>query len=417
LKQERISRRKNLTDRYIETLKPPNAGRLDVTDTKVRGLVLRLTAASTRHAKGLKIWAVRYRPKGGGQLRETIGEYGKEPGISLAKARARALEVIAAAAGGKDLPAEQAQQRRRDAARVRTLGELINEYVAVYCKVHQRRWKQTEKLLNAHIKPHLGNRRLVELKRHDGAELMDKLEKAGLRAQVNRARSALVHALNWAVERGYLDANPLANLRRRKNLESERGRVLSDTELRAIWRAAHSLADPSRAFVKVIILLGQRRDEVRCLPWKERLPGTDDWLIMGKRNKGKRDHLVPFSPAVTEIVDALPRRGPYVFTVSGERPYAGQKRLLDILRRKSGVVDWHYHDLRRTMASGMAKLGISQDVIDRVLNHAKSRLAKVYNVYEYRDEKATALKKWADRVAIVVNNGLQAPNVTELRTA
>jgi hypothetical protein len=141
LKQERTSRRKNLTYRYIETLKPPNAGRLDVTDTKVRGLVLRLTAPSARHPKGLKIWAVRYRPKGGGQLRETIGEYGKEPGISLAKARARALEVIAAAAGGKDLPAEQAQQRRREAAQARTVGDLISEYVVVYCKVHQRRWK------------------------------------------------------------------------------------------------------------------------------------------------------------------------------------------------------------------------------------------------------------------------------------
>src|SRR5262249_45429523 len=96
--------------------------------------------------------------------------------------------------------------------------------------------------------------------------------------------------------------------------------------------------------------------------------------------------------------------------------YAGHKRLKAILDRESGVMNWTYHDLRRTCASGMAALHVAQDTIDRVLNHAKGKLAGTYNVYEYRAEKAAALKAWSERVAVVVGEGIAARNVVELRS-
>jgi integrase len=399
---------KSLTDRTIRALRKPPSGRVDIADRKAPGLVLRVTS------NGSRSWAVRYRPKGMEQRRETLGEY---PTVALATARRRAFAVAAAAREGVDLPAKEARDRALEAARSRTVTGMLGEYIDGYCKPHQRRWQQTKRLIEQHLIPHLGELRLVDLRREHGAELMDKLEKAGLRAQVNRARSQLVAALNWAVERGYLEANPLAAVKRRKNLETPRGRVLSDAELRAIWHTADSLSDPSRALVKVLALLGQRRDEIRCMPRSEIVAGTNDWLLPARRNKPKRDHLLPLPSAVVEIINSLPNTGPYVFSADGKRPYAGQRRLLANLRRKSGVTGWTFHDLRRTCATGMAAIGIAQDTIDRVLNHAKGKLAGTYNVHDYSAEKAGALKAWAERVAIVVSGGLQAPNVRELRPA
>jgi integrase len=119
--------------------------------------------------------------------------------------------------------------------------------------------------------------------------------------------------------------------------------------------------------------------------------------------------------AAVEIIDARPKLGRYVFTLNGKKPYAGHKRCKSILDRESGVSDWTFHDLRRTAASGMASLHVAQDPIDRVLNHGKGKLARTYNTYDYRVEKAAALKAWAERVAIVVGKGITAPNVAELR--
>jgi integrase len=411
--QQRTTRRRKLTDRFVETAKPPKSGRVDVTDTKARGLVLRVAAASKRHSRGLKSWAIRYRPKGGVQRRETIGTY---PSLSLAKARQRALAVVAAASGGGDLPADETRERQRSVALSRTVGDLLTEYVGAYAKVSQRRWQLTERLFDQHVRPHLGAKRLVDLRRHDVAAMLDKLQKAGLRAQVNRVRSQIVAALNWAVEaRDYLEANPAAGVKRRKALETPRGRVLSDDELRAIWRAAERIGGPGGAFVMMLALTGQRRDEIRCLPWSEIMPGTADWVLPAARNKGRRDHLVPLPKAAVDLIDSLPKGGAFVFSVNGSKPYAGHSGLKIIIDRESGVKGWTYHDLRRTCASGMAALRISQDAIDRVLNHAKSRLAGTYNVHEYRAEKATALKVWAKRVAVVVGEGRDAPNVAELR--
>jgi integrase len=236
----------------------------------------------------------------------------------------------------------------------------------------------------------------------------------GLRAQVNRVRSQVVAALNWAVEREYLDANPAAAVKKRK-IEASRDRVLSNDELRAIWAAADALSEPSRSLVKAWILTGQRRDEVRCMQWSEVDLGRALWTLPAARNKGKRDHEVPLSAAIVGLL-GKPRPGRPVFTTDGHKPYAGQKRLKAILDRKSCVTAWTFHDFRRTASTGMAALHIPQDTIDRVLNHAKGTIAGTYNRHEYLDEKRRALEAWAERVAFIVGAPRDAANVVELRT-
>jgi len=402
--------KKRLSDRFVQSVAPPASGRDVYIDSEAPGLELRVSE------HGTKSWSIRYRPKGGERKRTTYGAY---PTITLAEARALAKEIAAAAARGVDLPEQQERQRedeRKADKRPKTVGELLDRYVEQHCRKNQRRWKLTERMFDAHVKPAIGNRPLTELRRGDLVELLDDLQnEKGLRAQVNRVRSQVVAALSWAVEREYLDTSPAAAIKKRK-IEASRDRVLSDDELRAIWRAADELSEPSRSLVKAWILTGQRRDEVRCMTWSEIDLGRALWTLPKERNKGKRDHEIPLSPAMIELL-GRPRPGSPVFTADGRKPYAGQKRLKAILDRESGVTGWTFHDFRRTASTGMAALHVPQDTIDRVLNHAKGALAGTYNRHQYFDEKQRALEAWAERVTFIIGNARDASNVAGFRAA
>ncbi len=401
--------KKRLTDRFVQSVAAPAAGRAVYIDDDAPGLELRVSA------DGRKAWSIRYRAKGGERQRETYGTY---PAVLLAAARHRARDIGAAAARGIDLPVAEKREREEQHKadnRPHTVGDLVDEYVERYCKPNQRKWTLNARIFDSHVKPAIGRKPLVELRRADIVELLDDLQnEKGFRAQVNRVRSQILAALNWAVEREYLDVNPAAAVKKRK-IEASRERVLTDDELRALWRAADGLPDPSRSLVKAWILTGQRRDEVRGMAWSEVDLTRAVWTLPAARNKGKREHEIPLAPAMVRLLDGLRRRGLPVFTTDGAKPYAGQKRLKAILDRESGVAGWTFHDLRRTASTGMAALHVPQDTIDRVLNHAKGTLAGTYNRHQYADEKRSALDAWAERVAFIVDDAREALNVVELR--
>ncbi len=166
------------------------------------------------------------------------------------------------------------------------------------------------------------------------------------------------------------------------------------------------------------MLTGQRRDEIRCLPWSELDLEAKVWTLPASRNKGKREHAIPLAPDVVTLLQALDRGQPFVFSVSGKKPYAGQKRLKEILDRESKVTGWTFHDIRRTVASGMATQLISNDMIGRVLNHAKTDVTtRHYNKHEYLEENRAALEAWAKHLAFVVGEAREAENVIPLRKA
>lgn len=415
--------KEELTAVRLQAIKPPATGRLDIGDAKQPGLILRVTY------NGAYSWCVRYCPKGGSQKRATIGHYRTSPTtpplMSLADARSRTKDIVAAAARGIDLLEQEDAVRRADLARreeekarSRSLNRVVAEYIEKYAKVNQRRWILTERMFEQHVLPKLGGKPVVDLRRADIIELLDDLQhKKGLGAQVNRIHAALKAALNFAVEREYLDANPAAAVKKQFKGEVPRERVLTDDELKAIWLTADALKEPSRGLVKMMILTGQRRDEVRCLPWAELDMEASLWTLPASRNKGKREHVVPLSDEAKAVLEALPKLGDeFVFTTGGKRPYAGQKRLKDILDRESKVVDWTFHDIRRTVASGLASLRISHDVIGRVLNHAKTDVtARHYNRHDYLEEKAAALAAWGRHVTAVVTDALEGRKVIALK--
>lgn len=405
--KNRAARR--LTDRTIAAIKAPPAGQVEIRDDVGPGLHLRIAAG------GARTWSVRYSPKGAARRRATIGSY---PGLSLAAARAKAYEIAAAAKRGEDLPASDAAQleeARAAAARPGTVAELLRRYVADYAKANQRRWQLTERMFDLHVIPRLGDKLAVDLRRADVIELLDELRTAKkLAAQVNRVRSQLVAALNWAVDRNFLPGNPAASVRRLRQVETARARVLSDDELATLWRAAVKLGYPSGDLVRFLILTGQRRDEVRGLPWSELRESGAIWLLPAARNKSRRDHELPLPEAARALLAGAPRRGAFVFSARGGKPYAGMKRLKQILDRETKITGWVLHDIRRTVRSRLGEMGIPREIAQRVLNHARPGLDRVYDRGVYHDQVAKALEAWAQRVLRLVDG---AANVVEMRPA
>ena len=422
--------KKKLTDRFIASLKAPEVGRLDITDEGAAGLVLRVTS------NGVFSWVVRYTPSGNKQKRATIGTYTKSDaklGMTLSDARHRAAEIVAAARRGVDLPLQEAEARNAEILRQgqpKTVGELLDKYVEEYCKNNQRKWLETQRMFENHVIPEIGALPLSDLRRADVVGVLDLMQnEKNLKAQVNRVRTACIAALNWAVEREFIELNPASPIKARK-VEEPRQRTLTDTELSKIWQVADRLSYPSGPLIKLLILTGQRRDEVRGMRWSEIVPenqfdfatktGRDDgyaWVLSKDRNKSKREHILPVTGAMKEILDSLPRVNDApdapVFSVTGKAPYNGMRRLKEIIDRESGVTSWTFHDLRRTMRSNLAYRNVSNDVSERILNHSIERLQATYNTYSYWSEMRSALEVWAGWVTSKICN--MTENVVVLR--
>ena len=403
---------RKLTDRYLQTVKAPATGRLVIADTDVTGLSLRVTPNGTRS------WLVRYRPRRQPQKAHTLP--GNYPGITLSAARLRARDIVAAAKRGVDLPAEEKVRQvehQKVSANARTVRALVSEYVENHCKPHQRQWKDAERRLKNHVLPKLGDRAVGDVRRADIVELLDEIEhKKGLRQQVNRTRTTMSGMFRYAVEREYTAENPVFGTRARK-MESERARTLDDDELKAIWQALHEMREPGRSFVRTLMLTATRRDEARGMLWAEISAGGEMWLLPASRNKTARDFEIPLSPPLVELLAELPRLGPYVFTVGGDRRWTAHDKFKAALDRKSGVTGWVYHDIRRTVRSRLAELHIPYEIAERVLNHAMSKIERTYNRHAYRQEKAKALQAWADRLLFIVGDGLRPANVVSMERA
>ena len=188
--------------------------------------------------------------------------------------------------------------------------------------------------------------------------------------------------------------------------DKSRERVLTDDELRRVWLAADKLGYPFGVFVKLAILTGQRRSEIAGMRRDELRDGN--WTLPGTRTKNGRVHVVPLSRQAAELIDQQPCvSDQFVFSSLGDKPISGFHNAKATLDRISNVADWTVHDLRRTTASGMARLGESLVVIEKVLNHVSGSLAGIVGVYqrhEFAVEKRAALQQWADHVERLVRS-------------
>ena len=367
---------------------------------------------------GKASWAFRYR-FGGRTRKLTVGP---SPELSLKEARDLARKAHLIVAGGQD-PAAQ-KQATRVAARTPVERDLVERVAAQYVARHVKGLSDTTKqevsrILNKEIIPAWSGRRLSQITRVDIHELLDSIVDRGTPVAANRTLAWLKGMCNFAIERGLIEVSPCARIKA-PTVETARNRVLDDSELKAVWQASDALGWPYCGFIQLLILTGQRRNEVADLRWREIDLDKKLWALPGTRAKNGVEHTIPLSELAVDILRAVPRiDGDYAFTITGRRPIQGHhviKRRLDALMPPD-TLPWVVHDIRRTVASGMAKLEINLPVIEKILNHVSGSFGGIVGVYQrhsYDAEKRAAMATWARHIESVMN-GETAGNVVTMK--
>jgi len=399
--------RKNLTARFCETVKVQT--RTDFQDEIVRGLWLRVSP------NGTKTWNVVYtRESDSAKQRVKLGRF---PGMTLEKARTAALKMVTAVAEGED-PSEE-KRARKAALTVEQLGAL---YVEKYAKRNKRTWAEDERLLRREVYPQIGRMKAIAVKRRDILDIIEAKAEAGYVAQSTQILAVVRKMFNWAVDGDYLEASPATGIKPRGKAV-KRDRVLSDEEVRAIWNALPEagLAEPTRDVIRLLFLTGQRSGEVCGMRRGEIDLDRAQWILPANRTKNGLTHVVPLSLAAMEIVErALKRAGDEaeapLFTRVGEPIESNAIAHAVRLKLQNTKERWTPHDIRRTVATGMAGLGIAPHIIEAVLNHIsgfKAGVAGVYNRNTYEPEKRRALDIWAEHLDAIVTG--RAAKVVPLR--
>jgi len=388
-------------------------------DDELRGFGCKVTPA------GNKVFVIQYRMGGRGHKtkRYTIGTYGSPWTADAARDEARRL--LQMVRQGRD-PLEERDDRRRVSSDL-AFGAYADRFLDEYERRNRKTsYDDAEAVFRLHLRPFFKSKPLPAISRGEVASLFDTIP--AKRVALRRKLYAILSRLfRWAVGRGDLDRSPLEGFEVPPAPDS-RDRVLKDWELRLAWLAADKLGYPFAALYRLLIGTGQRREEVAGLNWKELNRDTSEWHLPATRSKNGIASVIPLSDLMIAELDGIakvekwPRRG-LVFTTTGETPVSGysrgkarlDKQMLKIARdeaEKAGddpeqveIEPWRVHDLRRTLATGMQRLGVRFEVTEAILNHvsgSKSGVAGVYQRHDWRDEKRAALNAWAAHIGKLV---------------
>jgi integrase len=346
--------------------------------------------------KGRRVFIVLYRATDrGSRLRKyTIGPHGR---VTLHNARIEAQKVLAARLEGRDPATEKLEARRRFTA------DTVPEVIGLYEKLHlcqRRSGREMMQILQRNLVDRVGSRSVHSISKRDVIDLVTAVVDRGSPVAANKTLKVVKSFFNWCVGRAIVERSPCEGIRV-PTVERARDRVLTDGELAVIIRAARQLSGPYGAIVEVLALTGQRRNEVARMSWDEVNLERRVWTLPAVRTKNDKPHIVHLSDSALAVIGAQPRAGGLVFSRNGVTPvgdFSIQKRRLDGVCR---VSHWRLHDLRRTMVSGMARLGVAPHVADKILNHVAgtiSGVTAVYQRHEFLSERRDALERWSAHV-------------------
>jgi integrase len=341
----------DLTDRFCINAKATT--RTDYYDAKARGLCLRVTP------NGVKTFTLVFSTPEGKRARATLGRY---PGMTLARARALAIEGHGQAFEGKD--------PRGDITA--SVAALIHGYLAKHVRPNLRSAKTTELRFKRSVLPVIGARPLECLHKRDINRVLDPILARGCQVEAARCFEDLRALFRWGVQRGDLDHSPMDGMRK-PITPGPRERVLSDDELRKLWRSLPDALARSRAcqlIIKLCILTGQRVGEIAGMTRDELDLKARVWNIPGRRSKNGHAHTVPLSGAAIAIIKDAPGDH-FLFPDYGGSSLSGHAvaRTIRLAQARFGLAQWTAHDLRRTCVTGMAKLGVPPIVIGHAINH------------------------------------------------
>ena len=403
---------KPLTIKALENLKPASRRR-EVSDGGMSGSLFRHSAE--RQAKlGLPV-----------SLQRTAPQVDDWP-LPCHRLEDRTQACPRSSSEGLPRGADPCTEKKaaKAAALVPTGLDLIETVTSRFVAQHAKRKlkpataSEIERLLEKEVVAPWRGRRLSQIGRADIHDLLDGIVARGSPVTANRTLAWLRRMCAWAIERGLIEVSPCAGIRT-PAAETSRDRVLSDDELKAVWQAADTLETPYNAFVKLLILTGARRSEVAGMTWSEIDTASRVWTLPAARAKNATEYQIPLSDSAVQILQALPRiaDSDLVFTLSGRVPIRGfhnVKTRVDALMPAGP--SWTLHDLRRTFASGCARLGIAIHVVEAALNHRSGSIrgiAAIYNRYSYDVEKCAAMAAWARHVEQIVTG--ETGNIVQLR--
>jgi integrase len=331
--------------------------------------------------------------------------------LALKEARREARAHLGKVAKGGDPLTER---RRKAAEATNSLRAVAEEYIVREAK-NLRTIEQRRDILDRLVHPKLGPRQIDTIKRSEIVRLLDRIEDSNGPVMAHYTLAVLRRLFNWHATRDDDFISPVVRgMGRTKPKERARARILDDTELRTIWRAAERATGPFGPFVMFLLLTGARRSEAAAMTWGE-IDGTD-WTLPASRNKVKVDLVRPLSPAAQAVLGKLPRIGKhgFVFTTGGDRPISGFGKFKAAFDQACGVTGWVLHDLRRTARSLMSRAGVDADHAERCLGHVIGGVRGVYDRHQFKDEKRRAFEALAAQIERIVN---PQENVVALRKA
>jgi integrase len=441
-----------ITKRAVDAMKP-GAGIAflwDAGDRALKGFGVRITPA------GVKSYVYQYRIGGraGPVRRYTIGRHGE---FTPEQARERAIELIALIRRGIDpIEAEEGEAKARtkakaiEATQEREARELaFDAYALRYLELHVRRHTPdsfgfAEGVLRNHVTPTLASKPLPEITRRDILRVIDAIPAD--QPSVRRNSFAVLRKLfNWARARDDLERSPIEGMEPPAAVAS-RDRVLSDDETALAFRASASMAYPFGPLFELLIATGQRREEAAGLDWCEVDRATELWTLPRERAKNDEANIIPLNRLAIAALDRAagrglestsvwPRKG-FVFSSTGRAPVSGHSaakakldaRMIAIARQDAldasqsaddvALAQWRLHDARRTMATGLQRLGVRFEVTEAVLNHvsgSRSGIAGVYQRHGWGPEKRAALDAWGKHVEGLLDPAPATDNVIRLR--
>jgi integrase len=377
-----------------------------------------------------------YRFRFGGRTRKLTLECGA---TDLARARKLASDAMHQVAGKTD-PGVEKQEKKRAGSPL-TVEGLIEQFAKEHLgKVENAgtgdvtysldSGREVERILRKELKPFFG--RMAE-GGISGTEAVTLIRAIGERGTVIRNRSLThfksLYGFGMHIEVKACTSSPFAGLEL-KDEGDGRERVLSKAELKAVWVAAEKLGEPYCSIIRLLALTGQRLELISNLRWSD-----INWqerqiekAATGRGRKNKKANITALSDQAIAILEAAPKiksEADLIFTVTG-RPLNGwqkmRDRLYDAVAEELGrePEQWQPHDLRRTMSTRMAgDLKVPEHIADRILNHGSRKangvVAKIYNRYEYLDERRAALQAWGSYVEGLVSGKAPASNVISLR--
>ena len=360
---------------------------------------------------GGKSWIYRYTLPDGRRRKMAIGQH---PELSLSDARAKHAELVKFVLKGQDPAAPHAPEIVPEKT---TVADLITLYLAGSGHLSPKTLAENKRTLEKYVQPILGQRPAKEIRRPDAIALVERYTDTPGQA---RAVMKIARAMfTWALHREYVDFNPFSHVVAAVPAIKARSktRALSDEEIKHVWQALLTEKDPrslsTRRALMAILLTGQRPDEVTSSVFEEIAIGVKDknrcnicrrcgwwtipWHRIKTRNRREENHRVYLSTLTLDII-SNGQAGPIYPNARGTALARHSLSHYVDDHKCWGLEKWTPHDLRRTAATGLSRLGCPDEVIDAILNHAKKGIIGVYNQNRYDAEKQKWLTVWSEHL-------------------